>query len=70
MAPRRTPRVARVQRVRAVPTCVRGELDDHVDALGRDQWTMPSGMPRLTAWLPPTLHTPAAHARLTGETIG
>jgi hypothetical protein len=60
----------RAQPVRAVRTCVRLEIDDRVDALGRDQRAMTSGVAGLSARFPPTLHAPATYAWLTGEPIG
>lgn len=70
MAPRRTHGMARVQSVRAVPTRIRSEIHDRIDARGGDQRTMAARVSRLAARLPPTLHTAAPDALMTGETIG
>jgi hypothetical protein len=54
----------------ALATRLGREIHDRVHALDGHQRPMASRMPRLTAWLPPTLPTPAAHARLTSQTVG
>ena len=62
-------RVPRVQRPRAAATGVRRKVDDRIDALGRHQRALVPGMSRLSARLPSTFQTPAAHALAPREAI-
>ena len=70
MAPRLADTVLRGQRVLALTTRVRHEIDDRIHALDGHQWAMVSRMPGLTAGRAPTLRATPTHTWPAREAIG